>query len=162
MLAWVGVGCITPIVVFATKFGLFNRSGYTVTTDALGNIIDVKPTAPNGWGMIACVLVGWTLIQIFKEIKNAHKGYSFVKQCLQGVVNTLIPFVIIIVAFFFLKNALDKVTFCLIVIGICRVIAVPLNPLPKWRYEKQGVEDYTDALEGLIKLIKDKLQGGGK
>lgn len=162
MFGWICTGCVAPIVIFATKFGLFDKSGYRVTTDELGNIVEVNPTAPNGWGIIACIVIAWTLIQIVKEIKNAYKGYSFVKQCLNGVINTLIPFVALTVACFFLREALDKVAYCLIVIGICRTAAVPLNPLPKWRHEKQGTEDYSDALESLVKLIKDKFQGGAK
>jgi mannose/fructose/N-acetylgalactosamine-specific phosphotransferase system component IID len=155
-------GCVIPIIIFANRFGLFERSGYEEATDSLGNVIVANPPAPAGWCILACILIGWTSIQIISEIRKANKGYSFVNQCLDGLAKTTIPLVAIIIACFFLKTALDDVTYCLIVVAVCRTIAIPLNPLPKWRYDKSGVEDYSDALSYIVKFVKSKAKAGDK
>lgn len=160
LIGWLVVGCAVPIIIFAVKFGLFDDSGYNVTTDSLGNVVNVRPTALSGWGILACIIIFWTILQVLKEIRKAYVGYSFTKQCIDGVVKTIIPLVAIIVGCFILKNALANVTYCLIVLTICKLIAIPLNPLPKWRYEKSGQEDYSDALAYVVKFIKDKAKGG--
>ena len=156
------VGCVVPIAMFSYKFGLFQASGYEETTDSLGNVIVSSPPAPNGWGIVACVLIGWTAIQIVNEIRKANKGYSFVNQCLDGLAKTTLPLIAILIACFFIRNSLDDIIYCLIVVMICRTIAIPLNPLPKWRYEKSGVEDYSDALSYIVKFVKSKAKAGDK
>lgn len=160
LLGWLIVGCVIPITIFAVKFGLFDDSGYTVTTDALGNVTNVKPTALSGWGIIACIIIFWTVLQVLKEIRKAYTGYSFTKQCIDGVVKTIVPLVAIIVCCFVLKHVLSQALYCLIVLTICKLFAIPLNPLPKWRYEKSGQEDYSDLIDSALKFLKEKTKGG--
>ena len=159
MLGWVLTSCVAPIAVFSVKFGLFDRSGYEVVTDELGNIVSVNPTALNGWGIISCVIVLWTVVQILKDVKDSYTGYSFIKQCIDGVLKVM-PFVIAFTICFFLRDALNEIMDCLIVVIIARLVAVPLNPLPKWKFERKGIEDYEDGLALIVKYIKEKLEGG--
>lgn len=159
MVGWIATGCVAPISVFATKFGLFKQSGYEVTTDELGNTVSTAPIAPNGWGIISCLIILWTLLQIIKEVKDAYSGYSFKKQCLDGFIK-LIPLITMLVVCFFLRGAIDEIIYCLIVVIISRICSVPINPLPKWNYEVKGVENYEDALTTIIKHVRNKMKGG--
>lgn len=161
MLGWLTSGCIVPISIFAIKFGLFKTSGYEVTVDELGNITSVSPTALNGWGIVSCLLVLWTIVQILKEVRDTYTGYSLKKQCVDGILK-LMPLITMFAICFFLRGALDEIMYCLTVIIVSRVCSIPLNPLPKWKYETKGVENYEDGLTTIVKYIKNKTKGGGE
>lgn len=152
MSGWLGVGVVTPVVTFATKFGLFVEQEPVV--DALGNTIEPAGIAFNGWGIVCCVLVGSYIMQILKEIVAANQGYSLTKQCYDGVMK-LIPLIIAYGVCYFLNGVLAQVMFCLGTIIACRAAAIPLNPLPKWRFDKTGIEDYSDLLTGLTNIVKN-------
>ena len=153
MVGWFGIGCVTPIAVFATKFGLFKAEP---VTDALGNIVSSPAVQLNGWGAVACVLLGSYLINIIQEVADACTGYSLTKQCYIGISKT-IPLIIAYAVCYFLNGVMAQAMYCLAWLIVCRLAAVPINPLPKWKYEKKGVEDYADALKyftGFVKTLK--------
>lgn len=152
MAGWLGTGVVTPIAVFASKFGLFTSQEPVV--DALGNVVQQKNVALNGWGIVCCLIIGSYVMQIFKEIAAANQGYSLTKQCLDGTVK-LIPFIIAYGVCFFLSGAIAHMMYCLGILIVCRAAAIPLNPMPKWRYDKTGVEDYSDLLNNLTKIVKN-------
>lgn len=152
MLGWVTTACVVPILTFSVKFGLFNKT--TVKTDALGNVIETTSTSLNGWGLIACIIVGITISSILKEIIAAYPKYSLAKQCLSGFKKTVLPLIIGFFACTFLNGVIPHIMFCLGTLTICQAIAIPLNPLPKWRYEKTGVEEYSSAINYLTDIVK--------
>ena len=159
MVGWLATGVGAPITVFAIKFGLFNEYGYAITTDDLGNVTGMH-VALNGWGIVSVILITWALSQIISEIIDAYTNkYSFTKQVLMGIKDKIIPLVIAIGVCVFLKGCIDQVIFCLVTIGISQLAAIALNPLPKWKYEKKGVEDYHDLLSGLTQLLKERKKG---
>lgn len=154
MGGWFGLNVGVPVGVFASKFGLFNieRTAY----DSLGNPIIKESVSLNGWGIVSCLIVGWTLVQILKEVAAAYTGYSLVKQTVQGVTHQIVPLAVAYGVCYFLNSVLTQVMFCLAVLIVCKLGAIPLNPLPKWRYEKNGVEDYRDALSQISQFLKRK------
>ena len=153
---WISASCIAPIAVFASKFGLFSEEQYEPVYDELGNVVNATAPALNGWGIVSCIIVGFTLISILKEVVKAYTGYSLTKQFLTGIVNSIVPLVIAFGICYFLDGVLDNVKYCLLVLIITKLIAIPLNPLPKWRYEKNGVENYNDFLSTVASYIKNK------
>lgn len=159
MAGWVISSCGVPISVFAIKFGLFDKTGYQINTDALGNVTSSN-IALNGWGIVSCILIGVAIINVLYEVIDAFaKKYSLAKQCLVGLVKRILPIAIAIGVCFFLKGVLDQVIFCLIIVGVSQLAAIPLNPLPAWKYKIKGEEDYSDVITGLrhlIKINKDK------
>ena len=56
---------------------------------------------------------------------------------------------------FFLNGVIGQIMFCLATLIVCKLVAIPLNPLPKWRYEKSGIEDYNDLLSNLTEIVKN-------
>lgn len=152
MAGWLGTGVVAPVTTFAVKFGLFTKSEPVV--DALGNVVQQSNYAINGWGIVCCLLVGSYIMQILKEVVAANDGYSLSKQCYDGAIKT-IPYVMAYGICYFLNGVLAQIMYCLAVLIVCRLASVPLNPLPKWRYEKTGTEDYSDLLSGLTKIVKD-------
>lgn len=151
MVSWIGIGCVTPIVVFAVKFGLFKDSA--IVYDELGNALPNVSYSFNGWGIVSCVLIGSFAASILKEVANAYSGYSLVKQCYIGICKT-IPLIVVFVILYFIGDVIHQCTYCLMVLVVCRIISIPINPLPKWRYEKRGVEDYSTAVEYFTKIVK--------
>lgn len=163
MLGWLATGLGAPIATFAIKFGLFDKGGYTEVTDEMGNVVS-SYVALNGWGIVSCVLIGFTAITILKEVIDAYsKKYSLAKQCLVGVKNRIVPIAVAIIVCYYLRGVLDQIIFCLSVIGIAQLAAIPLNPLPQWKSKKKGEEDYSDLISGALSLIKDaRAKKGGK
>lgn len=157
MTGWLGTGVAAPVAVFATKFGLFAKQEPVV--DALGNVVQQKGIALNGWGIICCMLIGSYVMQILKEIVAANQGYSLTKQCYDGVMK-LIPLVMAYGVCFFLNGVIEQLMYCLALLIVCKAAAIPLNPLPKWRFEKTGVEDYRDLLSGLTEVVKNLRKKG--
>ena len=152
MAGYTAASVIAPVTTFAIKFGLFTKNEPVV--DALGNVIEPKGIALNGWGIICCIIIGKFLVQIFKEIAAANHGYSMTKQCYEGAVK-LIPLVMLYGICFFLNGVIAQIMFCLATLLVCQAAAIPLNPLPKWRYEKTGEEDYRDLLSSLTDIVKN-------
>lgn len=153
LLSWLSIGCGVPIAVFSYKFGLFTE--HAVEYDALGNVVSQPDISLNGWGIVSVLLIGCFVSTILKEITDSYTGYSLVKQCYAGICKT-IPFIIAFVIMYFLKNIIEQTMFCLGVIVLCRLISIPLNPLPKWKYEKRGSEDYSTLVETITETLKNK------
>lgn len=158
LIAWIGVSCIAPVAVFSKKFGLFKETSYEPVYDELGNIVSASPPALNGWGIVSCLIIGFTVIGILKEVSKAYVGYSFTKQIIKGILST-IPVMICFAICYFLKDNLDAIRYCLATIIVTKLAAVPLNPLPKWRYEKSGVEDYNDFIKTMSEYLKTLRKG---
>ena len=159
MLGWLGTSCVAPISIFAIQFGLFDQSGYEVTVDELGNITSVAPTALNGWGIVSCIILFWAMVQVLRDVRDSYTGYSFKKQCIDGILK-LMPLIVAFAICFFLRGALDDVIYCLSIIIISRLCSIPLNPLPKYKYESKGIENYEDGLSVIVKYVKSKMKGG--
>ena len=158
LLSWIAVGCGLPIGVFTYKFGLFRD--VTVHYDALGNVISRTSYMPNGWGIVSILLIGSFISNILKEVAEASApGYSLTKQMYSGLEKTM-PLIIAFGVCYFLSGVLDRVMFCLATLILCRLISIPLNPLPKWKYEKLGKEDYSTMFESLTKFVKSYMKRG--
>lgn len=155
---WLGVGCAAPIITFAVKFGLFDATQVAEITDSLGNVTKTNISL-NGWGIISVIVIGYYLGQVLKELVDANGGYSLLKQCYTGLVK-IVPLAIAYGVCYFLKGVIDQVQFCLAILIICRLAAIPLNPLPKWKYDKQGEENYDDLLDSLLTTAKQRLKKG--
>lgn len=160
MLGWLIASCVIPIVTFSIRFGLFNKAA--VKTDALGNVIETQSTSLNGWGIISCVIIGFTISAIIKEVVSAYPKYSFAKQCLVGFRKIVLPLSVGFFVCVFLSGVIHHVMFCLGVLALCNVVAIPLNPLPKWRYEKSGVEEYSSAVKVLTDFVKRNIPNSKK
>lgn len=161
MVGYLATGVATPIAIFSIKFGLFKEYGYVVTTDELGNVTGMN-VAMNGWGIVSILIIALTAYSILKEIVGAYKGYSFVKQCLTGVLNKIVPLVIAIGIVYYLDGVVEQVLFCLTTIVLSQLAAIPLNPLPEWRYKKNGEEDYSSLATSIVKAVKELNRKEGK
>ena len=160
MIGWLVAGVAAPITVFSLKFGLFNEYGYQVTTDELGNVTG-SHIALNGWGIVSICLIGFAAFSIISEVIDAYsKKYTFTKQCLIGLKNRILPLAIALGICFYLKGVIEQIIFCIEIIGLCQIAAIPLNPIPKWKAKVKGEEDYSDIITGLRTFLKRKNEEG--
>lgn len=158
MFGWVASAVVAPITVFSIKFGLFTEYGYKVTTDDLGNVTGMR-VALNGWGIVSIVLIAFAVFSVLHEVIDAYsKKYSYAKQILLGLKNKILPIAVALGICYCLKGVIDQIIFCLFTIGISQLAATCLNPLPKWKSEKKGEEDYSDLLSMLPKYLKTKMK----
>lgn len=157
MAGYVLAGVGAPITTFAVKFGLFNTYGYQTVVDELGNVVGTR-IALNGWGIVSVVLAGVFFVNMMKEVIEGYSGYSMTKQVLVGVYKKIIPLAIAVGVCYFLKGVLDQIIFCLLTIGISQIVAIPLDPLPKWSAER-GKESYDDLISRGIALLRNKKGG---
>ena len=162
MLGWIGAGVVAPITTFSIKFGLFDETGYNITTDELGNVTGMN-IAMNGWGILSVFLIAFAVLEVLKEVLEAQgSGYTYSKQLLNGVKSRIVPLAIMLGIAFWLDGVIQQLQFCLIVLLISQTTAIMLNPLPKWKSEKLKKEDYSDAITTVIDVFKRKMSKGDK
>ena len=157
LLGWIIASAGLPIGVFAWKFGLFEEKAYTPVYDEAGNLVTTS-LALNGWGIVSCLIIGWTLIQLVKEAYKSCQGYSFYKQVLYGLSHRILPLAIMFLICYWLDGILYNILYCLGTLLVSQVLAIPLNPMPKYRKDVKGIEDYSDLYYNLSKLIAKNMK----
>lgn len=120
---WTIFACGLPFAFIVWRFQLF----HTISKIQIG-----------GWGLIAIIIVAFFVITVIRYVKIALSGhYSFIGQCLTGFCKVVIPLLVFYLILYYLR---EQINLMLQVIGcviLCEVIAIPLNPLPKWAYDCQ-------------------------
>ena len=120
---WTVFACVLPFTFIAWRFKIFNK---------------ISQIQIGGWGIIAIAIVAFFALTIIRYIKLALSGkYSLIGQILSGFCKVIIP---LLAALAILKSIKDSVDLMIQVLGcvtLCEMVAIPLNPLPKWAYEMQ-------------------------
>ena len=121
--SWFVFACALPFSFVAWRFDLFKA---------------VSKIQFGGWGIIAIVIVAVFAFTIIKYVKLAFSGkYSLIAQILDGFCKIVLPLLLCLIVLYSVR---DNVILMIQVLGcvtICETVAIPLNPLPKWAYEKQ-------------------------
>ncbi len=112
----------------------------------------VSKLSIGGWGIL---LILFTIIFFWKLISSLRKGMKFgiVKQCLDGICGTLFPLIIVIVVCSLLDSWMTELVEFLCVTFVCHIIAIPVNPIPKWRFEN-NIEETAFGISKIIEIIK--------
>lgn len=120
---WAIFACILPFVFISWRFELFN----TVSKIKIG-----------GWGIIAIVIVAVFIFSLIRYLKLYFgTKYTLTGQCLSGFCKVILPLCVTMVTFYAVKSDIELMLQVLGVVTASEFIAIPLNPLPKWVYEKQ-------------------------
>ena len=74
--------------------------------------------------------------------------YSLFKQILQGVIKLILPLLLFLIILIFMKDNIKLMIESLLVIIPCEIIAIVVNPLPKWCFENNvnGIIAITDKI----------------
>lgn len=127
--------CILPFVFIAWRYELFTQ---------------VSKLSFGGWGLVAVIILLVFCIYVsrsIKEVLKAKNGYSMTIQVINGLTKVILPLVCVylIVNAIGENIALFKQT--MVVVIVCEIIAIPINPIPKWKSEsiKEGQEEKMDT-----------------
>lgn len=120
---WTLCACVLPFLFIVWRFELFR----TVSKFQIG-----------GWGIIAVFIVGIFAIVLVKYIRLAlNSKYTMTGQILNGICKVILPLVILLAILICVRDSVETTIKVLGVVTFLELVAIPLNPLPKWVYEKQ-------------------------
>ena len=130
---------VAPITYVSIRCGLFK----------------VKNTISLWFIIVLGVALGVVSLIIKYYLDGMKTKYSMLKQILEGVIKVVLPLGFLLVGIIWFKSKLDWITqnvnLIIEVLGVilgCEIIAIVINPLPKWAFENN--------VEGLVQ-ISDKI-----
>ena len=145
---WALCAGVLPFLFIVFRFKLFSK---------------VSQLQIGGWGIIAIVLAAAFVFTIIRYIKLAFSGrYSLTGQILGGICRVILPLVVFMAILVCIRDSVDTMIKVMGVVIACELVAIPLNPLPKWAYdmqkdvkdsEKKEAMDY--LLDGFFNRKKD-------
>ena len=138
LAAWFAFACAAPVGFIAWRYDLFA----TVSKVNFG-----------GWGLVAIAIIAAFALSVVKYVKQGLKGWSMTKQVLSGIAKVLVPLLALYFALAAIRDSLDAFLQALGVTIASEAVAIPLNPLPKWAYEKSRGET-EDAIDVILNKRK--------
>lgn len=112
---------VAPIAYLIIRYGLFK------STSGLG---------VNLAGLISAgIMLGVGAVLIKYYIESMKTKFSYAKQILMGVLKLILPLFVFLLVLIWLGDNLYILKESLIVIIPCELVAVIVNPFPKWCFE---------------------------
>lgn len=137
-------GVVIPVVFLIIRFKLFQK---------------ISSLSIGGWGIVAIMIVAFSFVSMLKYIKKGIP-FSFVTQCINGVIKVIIPLLVTLLIINSMKNSINELINFLVVFIGCQIIAIPANPFPKWMHDHQ-VEDRKIEFKKIFKEL-GLSKGNGK
>lgn len=149
---WASCACVLPFLFIAYRFRLFQN---------------ISKMNVGGWGLIAILIVAIFALVLVKYVLNAFSSkYSFIAQCLSAFCKVVIPLVCLYAMLYSIRDNIDAFLQALGCTILCEIVAIPINPMPKWVYEMQkNVKDSEkkDTIDYLLnEFFKRKKDSGGE
>lgn len=145
-VGWVLFAAILPVAFIIWRFNLFTER---------------SPLALSGWGFMAIVIIALFIISLLKYVR-AGLPYSLFSQCVTGFCKVILPLVIFYAVLYCIQQNLGIFLQALGCVILCELVAIPLNPMPKWIHDNVKEEDQkkfdsmTDVLWDKFFSRKDK------
>lgn len=149
---WAILACVLPFAFIVWRFDLFQT---------------ISKTQIGGWGIIAIVLLAVFVFSVIRYVRMAMSAsYSLTTQCLNGFCKVVLPCLALLVIVYCMKNDVELMIQVLGCVTLCEAMAVPVNPLPKWAYDRQKdvrVEERKETMDYLLsEFFKKKGEEEGK
>lgn len=128
---------IIPLSYIAIRFKLFQKA----------NSITIGI-----WGIVfICLAIGliWLL---FKQLRDGMK-FGLAKQIIDGICRITFPLVTATLCIYWMDKNVKSLIELLIVLSIFETIAIPINPLPKWKFE-----NHIEQTASLFSIILEKIK----
>ena len=161
--AFISVGLIAPISFIAYKFELFQT---------------ISKVQISGWGILIIIFVAAFILGVTKYVKVAMSAkYTLLGQILSGFMKVILPLMVALILIGALQkiskaNAegmeknIENITYVLSFTLGCEMVAIPMNPLPKWANDMQKdveIEKRKSATDYLLtEYFKRKKAEDGK
>ena len=103
-------------------------------------------------GLAGIVVIGIMMAVISVLIKFYLDGmkckYSLFKQILQGIIKLILPLTLLLVILVWLGDNVNIIKESLYIIIPCELVAIIVNPLPKWCFENnvEGISEIADKI----------------
>lgn len=115
------------------------------------------------------LIIGVVIVMIKYYVSGMKAKYSLFKQVLEGLCKVILPLgiVLALAILFKVKSEymlanVDKFIESMIVVIVCELGAVIVNPLPKWAFEN-NVEGFSEIVDKILtKKHKEQEQEGEK
>ena len=118
---------IIPAAFLFIRFKLFHK----ITAFQIG-----------GWGVVFILIVGFGMIKLIKEVKRGLP-FCYATQILNGTLKTILPLVLLTLIIYIMQDHVKEMLQVMYVLIPCELVAILVNPLPKWAYDnKLGEEGY--------------------
>lgn len=139
IILWSIFSCVIPVAFIGWRYDLFKKVGTLQLS---------------GWGLFAIVIIFIFLKTLVKYIKLGFIEWSMTKQILNGITKILIPLCTLLLVCLGIKSNINYFIQALSLVILSEAIAIPINPFPKWVWEKtQG------RYESMMDLFASKLNG---
>ena len=107
------------------------------------------------WGIFAFGILCVVVASLIKYYLDAMKTkYSYLKQILKGVIQIVLPLTLVLIACNYLKDNLGAVTEAIAIILPCEIVAIVVNPRPKWCFDN-NVEGIVEISEKVFRKKKE-------
>lgn len=119
LIAFIIAGCVLPFSFIAYRYDIFKSPHSTLT----------------GVGFLAIILVLIFAIYVLKMVKKAHP-HTMTTQIISGYTYVAIFLLLPLMWLQAIDGDIEMFEQVLEVIILCELVAVPVNPLPLWAYQK--------------------------
>jgi hypothetical protein len=107
----------------------------------------------SGWGIVGILIVFFFVKYVLKMLKTGLP-FSLFTQCISGILKVILPLVCVYMLVEALKGSIDYFAQALAFTIVCEIIAIPINPLPKWLADTR-----TEQLNGFAKKFAEIMKG---
>lgn len=135
---------IAPVTYMVVRFHLFQTT--TKLQVGFAGIIVIG------------ILIGIISVLIKFYLDGMKYKYSIVKQILQGIIKLILPLTLLLTIFIWLGDNVYLVKEALYVFIPCELVAIVVNPLPKWCFDN-NVEGISEIADKIFKKKNEEEQG---
>lgn len=132
---WCVCSLVIPIGFINYRYQLFSK---------------VTKVSVSGWILLVGVIVFVFSIILVRYVLHSRK-YSYFKQIIKGCVTLILPLLFVIYCLYWARDTIDQLIQVLCVCCLSWVIAIAVNPMPKWTYDQSKGEQ-----EEFINYVLDK------
>ena len=144
---------MSPKSIFAVRFTSFLATALIAPCVYLIVRFDLfRSTSKLQIGLWGCVMFGIIIAVVTVLIKFYLDGmknrYSYFKQLVQGLISLILPLTLVLVILIYLRDNIDLIIEALYVFIPCEIVAICVNPLPRWCYENnvEGIGEIADKI----------------
>lgn len=100
------------------------------------DLVKPNPFKYTGWAIICSIFLVISISAIFGYIIQSLR-YSIYIQIFSGIKKILIPIIVMLLICTIIDKNIDKIMNILKICLISEAVAIPINPFPKWVYERK-------------------------
>lgn len=140
LILWILFACLLPVGFICWRYNLFTK---------------IDRISFSGWGILGIIILAVFIYVLIKYLRSGLTEYSMFKQVLNGITKVILPLSIVLGVSVAIRNSLDYFIQSLCATIVCEIIAIPINPFPKWVQEKSDGK-YENMMDILVNKLNKK------